>query len=41
MKLISITPDGLLTVENDFVFAMTGYHPDFEFLKKAGIEISK
>ena len=34
------TPDGVLTVENDFVFAMTGYHPDFEFLKKAGIEIS-
>jgi thioredoxin reductase (NADPH) len=35
-----LTPDGLLTVENDFVFAMTGYHPDFEFLKKTGIEIS-
>ena len=33
------TPDGLLTIENDFVFAMTGYHPDFEFLKKAEIEI--
>ncbi len=35
-----LTPDGLLTVENDFVFAMTGYHPDFEFLKRTGIEIS-
>ena len=34
------TPDGILTLKNDFVFAMTGYHPDFEFLKKAGIEIS-
>lgn len=34
------TPDGMLTVENDFVFAMTGYHPDFEFLKKAGVKIS-
>ena len=35
------TPDGILTLENDFVFAMTGYHPDFSFLKKAGIDISK
>lgn len=34
------TPDGILTLENDFVFAMTGYHPDFNFLTKAGIEIS-
>jgi len=34
------TPDGTLTVKNDFVFAMTGYHPDFDFLRKAGIEIS-
>ncbi len=34
------TPDGILTLENDFVFAMTGYHPDFSFLKKAGIDIS-
>jgi len=35
------TPEGILTLENDFVFAMTGYHPDFSFLKKAGIDISK
>ncbi|MGB8316690.1 MAG: YpdA family putative bacillithiol disulfide reductase [Ignavibacteriaceae bacterium] len=34
------TPDGLITIPNDFVFAMTGYHSDFEFLKKIGIEIS-
>lgn len=27
-----------LTLENDFVFAMTGYHPDFEFLEKIGIQ---
>ena len=25
-------------VENDFVFAMTGYHPDYEFLRSAGID---
>ena len=34
------TPDGLITTPNDFVFAMTGYHSDFEFLEKIGIEIS-
>ncbi|MEO8398981.1 MAG: YpdA family putative bacillithiol disulfide reductase [Ignavibacteriaceae bacterium] len=34
------TPNGKIKIENDFVFAMTGYHPDFEFLKNAGINIS-
>jgi thioredoxin reductase (NADPH) len=34
------TPDGLIKIKNDFVFAMTGYHPDFSFLKNSGIEIS-
>ncbi|RLD22526.1 MAG: YpdA family putative bacillithiol disulfide reductase [Bacteroidetes bacterium] len=32
------TPDGQKTIENDFVLAMTGYEPDFSFLKKIGIE---
>jgi thioredoxin reductase (NADPH) len=27
------------TLKNDFVFAMTGYHPDHQFLKNIGIEI--
>ena len=31
------TPDGELQLENDFVFAMTGYHPDTEFLEEHGI----
>lgn len=35
------TPDGKLTLENDYVFAMTGFHPDFEFLKAAGVEFKK
>ena len=26
-------------LENDFVFALTGYHPDFDFIKSAGVEI--
>src|SRR3972149_5916473 len=34
------TPDGVVTVENDFVFAMTGYKQDFRFLKNIGINIS-
>jgi thioredoxin reductase (NADPH) len=33
------TPIGKLTLKNDFVFAMTGYHPDFSFIKKNGINI--
>lgn len=28
-------------IENDFVFAMTGYHPDHEFLKNMGVRIEK
>ncbi|NIF04491.1 YpdA family putative bacillithiol disulfide reductase [Chryseobacterium sp. Tr-659] len=27
-------------IENDFVLAMTGYLPDFDFLKKSGIELN-
>jgi thioredoxin reductase (NADPH) len=35
------TPEGKVTIKNDFVMAMTGYQPNFEFLKKMGIELSK
>ena len=35
------TPRGKITIENDFVLAMTGYHPDFDFLKKIGINIKE
>jgi len=31
------TPLGRVTLKNDFVFAMTGYHPDFDFLEALGI----
>ncbi|MED4462907.1 YpdA family putative bacillithiol disulfide reductase [Metabacillus fastidiosus] len=27
------------TIKNDFVFAMTGYHPDHQFLEKMGVDI--
>lgn len=33
------TPDGPITIENDFVLAMTGYQPNFEFLDQLGIDI--
>ena len=32
-----ISPEGPLTISNDFVLAMTGYQPDFAFLKSLGI----
>jgi len=35
------TPEGELSVKNDFVFAMTGYHPDYSFLTSLGIEITR
>jgi thioredoxin reductase (NADPH) len=35
------TPEGLVTLPNDFVMAMTGYRPNFEFLKKLGITLTE
>lgn len=32
------TDNGIVTIANDFVLLMTGYHPDFSLLSKAGIE---
>ncbi|HTE33173.1 MAG TPA: YpdA family putative bacillithiol disulfide reductase [Chryseolinea sp.] len=32
-----VTPDGEMTLENDFVLAMTGYQPPFDFMKQCGI----
>ncbi len=34
------TPHGMVTIPNDFVMAMTGYKPNFNFLKKIGIALS-
>lgn len=33
------TPEGDRTIENDFVLALTGYRPNFGFLKKMGIAV--
>jgi thioredoxin reductase (NADPH) len=32
------TPEEIKTIENDFVLAMTGYQPPFDFMKKLGIQ---
>ncbi len=32
---------GTITIPNDFVMAMTGYRPNFEFLKKLGITLTE
>ncbi|EJF99338.1 YpdA family putative bacillithiol disulfide reductase [Flavobacterium sp. F52] len=34
------TPNGKVTIENDFVLALTGYKPDLNFLEKIGIQLS-
>ena len=34
------TPEGTVRLKNDFVFALTGYHPDYDFLRSMGIELS-
>lgn len=36
-EVVINTPNGLVNVRNDFVIAMTGYHPDFDFLQSSGI----
>ena len=36
-QVVLETPQGGVTLKNDFVFALTGYHPDFEFLERMGI----
>jgi thioredoxin reductase (NADPH) len=39
-SVILNTPKGELVLKNDFVFALTGYHPDFDFLKSLGVELA-
>ncbi len=44
-RVVEITPDAVVmetaegprSIHNDFVFAMTGYHPDFAFLEALGV----
>jgi thioredoxin reductase (NADPH) len=34
-----LTPQGAVTLANDYVFALTGYHPDFDFLAAIGVRM--
>ena len=34
------TPDGIITIPNDYVIALTGYRPNFDFLRKVGVKLS-
>lgn len=40
-EVIVNTPEGELTLENDFVLAMTGYHPNYTLMEKLGIELTE
>ncbi|UOE57922.1 YpdA family putative bacillithiol disulfide reductase [Bacillus sp. CMF12] len=40
-KLTYMADGQQFDIENDFVFAMTGYHPDHEFLRSMGIQINE
>jgi thioredoxin reductase (NADPH) len=35
------TADGVITIENDFVLAMTGYKPHFDLMKNLGIDLTE
>lgn len=39
-SIVVQTPDGRRELDNDWVLAMTGYHPDYAFLDGLGIEIA-
>jgi thioredoxin reductase (NADPH) len=35
------TPQGSVTLANHFVFALTGYHPDFNFIERLGVTLDE
>jgi thioredoxin reductase (NADPH) len=37
---VIVTPRGPMRLKNDFVLALIGYHPDYDFLRSMGIELS-
>ncbi|HET6527462.1 MAG TPA: YpdA family putative bacillithiol disulfide reductase [Balneolaceae bacterium] len=40
-EVVLETPEGMKTIPNDFVLAMTGYQPNFKLMKKFGIDLTK
>jgi thioredoxin reductase (NADPH) len=39
-EVVLDTPEGEVTIENDFVLAMTGYRPNFALLNQLGVTLS-
>ena len=39
-EVVITTPDGDVSIENDWVLAMTGYKPNFSLLDQLGVELS-
>ncbi len=39
-EIVVQTPEGEKVLENDFVLAMTGYLPNYDFFEKIGLEVS-
>ena len=37
---VIVTPHGPMRLKNDFVLALIGYHPDYDFLRSMGLELS-
>jgi thioredoxin reductase (NADPH) len=35
------TPQGEVILPNQFVFALTGYHPDFDFIERLGVKLDE
>lgn len=40
-EVVLSTPDGEKVIPNDFVLAMTGYHPNYPLMEALGIELTK
>lgn len=40
-EIVVQTPEGVVTLENDWVLSLTGYQPNLSFLQKIGIELSE
>ena len=40
-EVVLETPNGDVTMNNDFVLALTGYHPDLDFLRSFGVQIGE
>ena len=38
-SLTLMTPGGPMVIPNQFVFALTGYHPDFDFIEALGVKL--